>query len=896
MHLLPSQRRRLTLATSVVAVAALLAAAGCSAATPDDVATTRVLQSVAVNVGSNGAVAAIDGSAIYLDETTGRSTSELVNYETRDVVSDLPVRVTTSYRTDEGGGADLADLAGYDGKVEIAISLENLTVASQELTYDAAGQSRVTPALVGAPLSIAASTTLEGVKPDRLAFGAEDNGTSGVVSVTPAGDSVVQWATLLAPPQTEATTTFKLTADVQDFTVPDIDIAVQVGLQTDLSFDGVVTSAFDSQSSSELGMQQRAIGLVTDVNGVLNRAGDTISEVRKDLGETSRTLGTRAVQRLADSTESLSAEMQSLGQQLGALQTDLASTVTGTHSGMSSQLSQIVGSMHGMLGDTRGTPPRLVTGEGCSAKADVGEGSGTLYSTFLQLAGQLEGFATANADCKDVILSEIAATLGPVDPNDETCNAESDPSMTCSLLGAKRQVLNSMEELVTRGESIVASLDTDALGAASEQHTNLTADLTQLDALLAEVEDGSNDVAVWSEISDLVAAASESADALGAVQTTARQALSELDGRGNATLTALPKKLADDICALADGSNEIDEEQLDVLRGELVDTKCDGVTPQDFTPENGTLETRLASQVAHWQDVVAQTHPTAANSSLAELRTTLRALQRRVNAQLGEIGGGETGLQQTVAKLRELRQLAGEHVDVLGESLSAIADREESLAAELNSAFQDAAEETTAAVSDDVDTQVRVITERVDRGQAAIARSYETTIRGLRSTSTTMLADAKTQIDGQKTAIDNGYSESVAALDDRTGAALEQLDKSTAASTRDVDGASKVLADSLNRVILDLGNPQVRGTGILGAMSASAAKSSTADFQLALASQHASGFANVRSEDIATIMLRQAQFEAALEAATTLPAFHLDVPGGASTQTIYSFHVTGGNK
>ena len=78
-------------------------------------------------------------------------------------------------------------------------------------------------------------------------------------------------------------------------------------------------------------------------------------------------------------------------------------------------------------------------------------------------------------------------------------------------------------------------------------------------------------------------------------------------------------------------------------------------------------------------------------------------------------------------------------------------------------------------------------------------------------------------------------------------------------------------------------------------MSASSAMSDTADYQLALASQRAAGYANVRSEDIAEIMLRQAQFSASLEAASSLPVFHLDVPSGAQTQTIYAFHLGGDN-
>ncbi len=892
----PPKARRHARAATVAIVAALLVTSGCSAFNAGEEPTTRVLQSVSVQVGGNGSVTAVDGSAVFLGESTGRSRSETVAYETGEVVADLPVRVSTSYRTDERSGQDLSDLVGYDGRVEIRIELENLTVAPKTVEYDVAGEARSTPALVGTPLSVAASTTLADVPPENLTFGTGEGTTSGVVAVTNTGETVVQWATILAPPQTRATTAFTLVADVTDFAIPEIDIAVQAGLHSDLSFEGVVSSAFDGSATSELGMLQRAIGLVTEVNSVLSRAGGTITEVRRDLGDTSKTLGVRAAQRLADSTEALGSEMQTLGKQLGSLQTDLASTVTSTHSGMNSQLSSIVASMTGLLGDTRGTPPRLVTGSGCVAKVEPGEGSGTLYSTFLQLAGQLDGYAQATDQCKAEILVEINATLGPDEPSAEVCTAESESSMTCSLFNAKEHVLTSMVELVDQGDELVGQLSTPDLADAVTQQQNLASDLDELGRLLADLEAETNSVVVWNKLSNLVESAQKSAQSLEQVHDTAQAALKDFESTDPDALSVLPEQLADKVCELGQGAAAIDQQKLDELRGEFVDTKCDGVTPQENEPANGTLADKLGAQRRSWESVEARTDPAAQSSALAELQSTLIEMQSRLNTHHGEIGGGESAAQKVVAQLRALEALAITHNDALGVSLSALDVREDGLASEVTSAFGSAAADAALAVSSDVDDQVRMITDRVGRGSNAIRASYEATVAGLRATSETMLSDAKTQIDDQKSALNEGYGASVASLDERTGLALERIDRSTTASTRDVEAASKMLADSLNRVILDLGDPAVRGSGILGAMSASAAKSSTADFQLALASQEASGFANVRAEDIASIMLRQAQFEAALESASSLPAFHLEIPGGAVAQTIYGFHIGGGDK
>src|SRR5699024_7201832 len=100
----------------------------------------------------------------------------------------------------------------------------NLTLTSSDLTYDVAGESRESPALVGTPLSVAGSVELAGIQASEVVSDAEsESSTNGVVSQTSEGDAVVQWGTVLAPPQSEATTTFQLVADVDDFDVPDID-------------------------------------------------------------------------------------------------------------------------------------------------------------------------------------------------------------------------------------------------------------------------------------------------------------------------------------------------------------------------------------------------------------------------------------------------------------------------------------------------------------------------------------------------------------------------------------------------------------------------------------------------------------------------------------------------
>ncbi|NWN88754.1 MAG: hypothetical protein HLX51_09485 [Micrococcaceae bacterium] len=425
--------------TGIATIAAFVLTA-CGGDGYNQEATTKVLQSVSVDLDSDAAITEVGGSAVYLDETSGESNSSENSFEIEDVVDDLPVRVTTQYETHEGSGTNLEDLEGHSGRVEIDVTLENLTLTSSDLTYDVAGESRESPALVGTPLSVAGSVELAGIQASEVVSDPEsESSTNGVVSQTSEGDAVVQWGTVLAPPQSEATTTFQLVADVDDFDVPDIDIAVQAGFHTDMSFEGQVASAFDRGENSEYARQQNAIELVADVNDVLTRAGTTITDIRTTLDNTTETLGVDAAEQLRQNSDDMVAEMERVGEQLTALESQVEGSLTGAESSMNSQLSQIVSSMNGMMGNTDANPPQLLQGEGCAATAEDAESNNSLYSTFLVLGAQLDAYAQGNTECRDEIVQEIEQTLGPETPDAETCDTSNgaDVHYLCSVLRAE---------------------------------------------------------------------------------------------------------------------------------------------------------------------------------------------------------------------------------------------------------------------------------------------------------------------------------------------------------------------------------------------------------------------------------------------------------------------------
>jgi hypothetical protein len=174
-----------------------------------------------------------------------------------------------------------------------------------------------------------------------------------------------------------------------------------------------------------------------------------------------------------------------------------------------------------------------------------------------------------------------------------------------------------------------------------------------------------------------------------------------------------------------------------------------------------------------------------------------------------------------------------------------------------------------------------------------VITAFNRSISGLKSTSDEVVNDAEGTVNKQRDEL-RGQSDALAAsLDKSTQSSLANIASSTSGSTRDVEGASALLSSSLTKVMLDLGDRSVNGSGLLGSMATSAAKADTADYQLALASQNAEGYANIRSRDVAGLLLRQAQFKASLTAVDELPPFHLEVPAGATSQTLYTLKIGG---
>ncbi|WIB26151.1 hypothetical protein [Curtobacterium sp. MCSS17_015] len=888
---------------------------------------SRVLQTVDTRLAADGSITTISDTAISVGADD--SSSEVTEHEAAKAASDLPLRVTTQYTTAKKSGTDLADLAGYSGRVEIDLTVENLTVRSRNLTYDVAGASRTTPALVGAPFSIAASTVLTGTAPNRVVTDTADAGTAtdGVVSANGDGDAVVQWGRLLAPPTSGASSTLHLVADVEDFAAPSFDLAAQPGVSTDLSSTGVMNAAFGSEKDSELALQRRTIDLISQVNEVLARAGGTITEVRSNLETTSATLGVRTAERLEDSSTSLASTMQSLSGQLGSLQTDLDATVSGTQSTVLQQLQETTGSLDALLGDTSATVPTpAIDGNGCAAEPQPATGGASVYGNLLRVSAQLAGYAEASEACKQQVSAQLASSVGPSDPTAEKCAAEAArSSLTCALFASSTTIMQALTRLVATGKDLADSLrKTQFAEDALADYGKVSAAVSGIDEELAQLTFGStSDSGETRKALEVLRASVEQMpgkiDAvrgqLRAVHDQAegaRTALGEIEDPSGPSMQAQNAALAEQICRLigrdASGipllptTSGLTENQANDLRSYLTATPCEDGDDQTVEepldppfPFSKPMDVRLDDQHDAWDAIVSATNvddtKSAIGATLGDLETSIDQVRTAMDAVRTATEEGDGGVQDSLHELRRLVNSLVESDQKVATGLGAVVTQKDALAEKVEERFADANEETKKKVDDLIDQQVRDVSEQAETSNTAVIEAFDQSIAGLRSTSTDVTSGAKGTIDEQKGKLEQENAALASAVDEQTRQSLERINASTTASTRDIEGARTLLTGDLNRVMLDLGDRKVNGSGILGAMATSAAKSDSADYQLALASQNAAGYANVRAEDVSGILLQQEQFRASLDAATTLPAFRMNVPEGATSTTLYTFTI-----
>ena len=905
----------------------------------------RVLQSVHLAMQPDGSLTGIDDSVVIARAQGGAAETLSTTYDPSAVVDQLPVRVLTSYRTDTGTGTDLRDLRGHTGRVTIDLRVENLTVRPQQLTYDAAGRSRTSTAMVGAPLTVVASASLPGTDPSTVVTAdpataradRDPDTTNGVLSQSADSTTQVQWATILAPPQLDAAATLRLVVDARDFAPPTIDLNVQPGLVTDPSLGALVDAAFTPQSSRELELQTRTIKLIGDVNRVLVRADDTISDLRGTLDTTSKTLGTKTVSALRSSTEDVTTSMKASSAGLDALGDDLSASLGSTGSATLATMAQTVSQLDQVLGDTSTErAPARTTGEGCEQQVAGPRPGTSVYASLQQVAGQLDGYASATDACKVALQQAILARIGPAEPTDEACTT---PSVTCSLAGVESTFADIADTFVADGQLALAGLGPDGLEPIS---TSLATLVTQLgkagddaDALLDDdaaepteptdptepadpadpadptdedappaPDEPAADAPTFASVARRLATATDTLTTLtAALDATHRDALA--GATQAASLQTQNAELGTRLCTLVgDGTRPgtLSAAQVEELRAYLTDRSCpapDGSTTALTPPEgyDAAMGTRLAGQSGTFTKVAAatDTDPGATGTGpLPRLRAQIAATRTDLEQLADASEQQDARYEERVAALRTSLATATATATELTTTVGGVAKGYTEARAELAAALQKAGDDAKAQVSTSVDAEIRRIADQGQTDSDQVGTMFERSAAGLSGTADRITADGAKAVQEQHEALDQTATGAEQTLSAGTERALTQVSRDITSSTRDLDATRALLTRDLGNVLLDLGDRKVRGSGVLGALATSAAAAGSADYQLGLASDQGSAYAAVRARDVDGIMLRQAQAEAALERQAQLAPFVRTLPATVSHRTVYVFHLDGG--
>ena len=993
---------------------------------------THVLQNVNLKLASNGNVSAIDTNNIYVNEQEHKSSSKTINFKVKDVINDVPVRVSTQYQSSKGTGTNLKDLNGYSGELTIKVTVENLTLKSQEVSYDAGGTKRTNQALVGVPFTVAGSVSLDNVKSNQIITSGDktdDSATNGVISTTGDGKANVQWGAILAPPTSGASTSFTLKVNAQDFKAPDFDIAVQPGFASDLSGESVLNNSFNKNDANQVAMLQRTIDLVNNVDSTITSASSQVNELRSSLDNTSDTLGQDAAKNLQANSESLTKRMAELDGQIQSLKDDLAKTADGNKNQLISQLESTVNTMDTLLGDTSQVPNVSVSHQNGSCTVDRGAAGGgsSVYGNLVQLSQILNNYADASGDCQRALADSLRQTIGPDNPSPEVCRDRS--SVTCSLYGASVTSQASLIGLVANGEKLVNELQPEYLKGANKNYRALRGEVDNLTKYLQSDEgkkairdhqqNGDVTESLKSSrrsVDELKKTSDELTKALNSLHSKAVAARNDVSGNSN-SIDQQNEDIANELCKLSvENGGKLSQEEVDRLRSYLTSTPCGEtprtpqrdqnnqnqgdqntpnnnqngnngnqnnqnqghqdnnqntpnnnqngqndqngqggaqVTPQNDPTENGqngqndqngqnqntpnnnqngnnanqggtpvvpaahrfaadklqapegygqAMDERLNNQARAWDEVIKETDlqnpttPLAQNAKgfsdqVNSLDSALSSVEKAYAGEGDDQNRDRDDRQNDPNSLDEKLKSLTSASDELGKNLDELSSQHSELSEALKNAFKDSADETSKNINNLISQEIRQVSAQGSAGADSIQNSFTSSIYGLAEASNVIVRDAGSSLEAQRRDIAGKVENLKASLDGVTQSSLEQLDARTGSASRDLAGASVLLADDLNKVILDLGDSRVDGSGLLGALKTNAAKAGAADFQLALASQNAQGYTSVRAEDIAAVQLRQAQFKASLEKLKSLPSFHLPDGGKAEVKVVYTFHI-----
>ncbi len=364
-------------------------------------------------------------------------------------------------------------------------------------------------------------------------------------------------------------------------------------------------------------------------------------------------------------------------------------------------------------------------------------------------------------------------------------------------------------------------------------------------------------------------------------------------------MAAQNQELAAALCKLVgDGTKPgtLTAAQVEVLRSYLVPRSCPDTKDQTTAleppePYKAPMSTRLADQAKAWTDLAADTDTTRTDSvfgkSLGQTQTSLAAVGAAITAASKDL----TASRKTVGDVNATANEALTELRGLDVELTDLEKKYASAKVELDKALKAAAEGASTA---NLDAAIDKVSDQGQVSSDQLGDAFDKSAAGLASAAKTLQESGAKAIDQQRADLDRAQQQASRSLSSTTSAALVQVSRDVTSATRDLGSTRTQLTRDLTNVLLDLGNPNVRGSGVIGTVAKGATAAGSADYQLALATDQTSAYAAVREQDVAGIMLRQAQAEASIQAQADLPAFAMDLPDDVQHRTVYAFHLAGG--
>ena len=693
---------------------------------------------------------------------------------------------------------------------------------------------------------------------------------------------------------------------------------MQPGFASDLSGAGIITNGFTSQDASQVALLQRTIDTVNEVNTTLTSASSQVAQVRQSLDDTSATLGKDTAEHLKTQNESLTKTMQGLQANIESLQKDLSEASRTNNSQLISQLERTVAALHSMLGDTTARPNVSVSHSGgrCVVHREEGASSRSVYGNLVQLSAVLNAYAEAS-------------------------------SVTCALFGASVTVQSSLIALVATGEKIVDHLQPEYLKGANNNYSALK---RQMDELVEQVEKdpSSLDADAVRSLSEKVSAArqnKELAEQLCALSTErggspSAEQVEHLRGYltasscgGAASPSAAPSSEApseapspapSESASVAPSeepskkveapsaapSSEAPSAEPTATEGDTRVITVENANERTYTSNTPAartpMEQRIATAVAAWDEVLAATSMDDPKEGLARDAKDLNDAVNAVDGALGEVEKTlndaanaqnqdaekkEEPTEEAKVSLRDRIHSASDAVNALGKNLEDMTNMQADLSTAIKEAFKESADETRESLTSMISEEIRKVSSDGSSSASAAKEAFSASVAGITDTANTVVQVAGESIEVQHKDMNDRIEGLRQSLDSVTERSLVALSTRAENATRDLAGASVQLNNDLSKLMLDLGDSNAEGAGLLGALKSNSAKAGAADYQLALAMQNAQGYTNLRSEDIAALQKRQAQFKASLQRLRSLPTFHLSNAGSAEVKTVYTFQI-----